>query len=72
MNHKIKNCSDRVQAVPGFVAFAPGEIRSFTTEDAEILKANPYLTEVPSGGAETSTKASVKDDSGKGKGKKLS
>lgn len=70
-NHQIKNSSDRIQAVPGFAAFTPGEIRTFTKEDAEILKANPYLTEVLSGGAETSTKASVKDDSGKGKGKKL-
>lgn len=54
MNYKIKNISDRIQAVPGFAAFNPGEIRTFTKEYAEILKANPYLTEVQRGGAETS------------------
>ena len=60
-NVQIKNASDRVQAVPGFAAFTPGEIRTFTKEDAEILKANPYLTEVVPGGAETSRDKSVKE-----------
>lgn len=60
-NTQIKNISDRVQAVPGFAAFTPGEIRTFTKEDAEILIANPYLTEVVPEGAETSGDKSVKE-----------
>jgi hypothetical protein len=73
MKHQIQNNSDRIQAVPGYAAFNPGEIRTFTKEDAEILKANPYLTEVQRGGAETSEEdESVKEEKPKGQKRKTS
>ena len=63
MKHFIKNTTEKVQAVPGYPAFAPGEIREVTQTDAQILEANPYLTADPTEGAETfGTDESVKEE----------
>lgn len=57
LNVKIKNTSKLTQGVPGYAAFAPGETRTFTQEDAKILANNPYLVVVDeTGSAETSSK----------------
>lgn len=42
-NVQIKNTSPLSQGVPGFAAFAPGEVRTFTQEDAKTLANNPFL-----------------------------
>lgn len=42
-NVQIKNTSELPQGVPGFQAFKPGEVRTFTQEDAKTLALNPFL-----------------------------
>ncbi len=59
---RIRNITKTIQAVPGFAAFTPGEIREVSKDEADILVLNPYLTEDRKGDAESSKKAeSVKE-----------